>query len=178
MLFFRRKVFVVFLWCNIIHPVSFNNNHHHFTCICCCRTSLSIFLASNITVSLLNSLKCSVFPPRLHILPQVVIYLVAIPTVSACVTSSQKHVSDRRALTTVTVTSHYRSCGHLCCNIIQLVVCFCFVLFFLSRDSFAKPSFLWAITYCMSWPCALKHTCTFVFCVSYFSSKKNFHRWV
>ena len=151
MLFFKRKVFVVFLWCNIIHPVSFNNNHHLFHLyLCCCRTSLSIFLASNITVSLLNSLKCSVCPPRLHILPQVVIYLVAIPTVSACVTSSQKHVSDRRALTTVTVTSHYRSCGHLCCNIIQLVVCFCFVLFFLSRDSFAKPSFLWAITYCMS----------------------------
>ena len=120
-------MFVVFLWCNIIHPVSFNNNHHLFHLyLCCCRTSLSIFLAFNITASLLNSLKCSVCPPRLHILPQVVIYLVAIPTVSACVTSSQKHVSDRRALTTVTVTSHYRSCGHLCCNIIQLVV---FVLF-------------------------------------------------
>ena len=160
-----------FLWCNIIHPVSFINNHHHFTCIYVAVGHHYPF--SWLLTSLPHFWTPWSVPCALHVftfchkslfiwLPYQQSLPVWLPHKNTWATGA--HLLPSQWLH---IIAHVAICA-----VILFSWLFVFVLFFLSRDSFEKPSFLWAITYCMSWPCALKHTCTLCFVCRTFPAKK------
>ena len=162
-----------FLWCNIIHPVSFNNHHHHFTCIYVAvghhypfswhLTSLSHFWTP---WSVLCSLHVFTFCHK-----SLFIWLPYQQSLSVWLPHKNTWATGAHLLPSqwLHIIAHVAICAVILFSWLFLV----FVLFvFLSRDSFAKTHIslgnhvLHELTLC------IKTHMYFVFCVSHFSSNE------